>query len=1040
MDSELEHLLRRLRGLTLKRQSLALGLWGEAGIGKSHAARELLRAIPYQTFTVHATQSLEHTVRRIPRPKKASVWLERSIERLVLEEFFTPEQHLELMIALLTSNAPVILHVEDIHETTEERQRFWQRLASSLTRTSGVGLLVTSRTRLPEGFESIPLLPVSREASDWLLETEAGATLPPDALAWIFDRAAGNPLFTLEFFRFLSRQGFLWNDARRWRWRVPERVVMPSTVEALLEQRLRLAASTSELETALSAKALLPPNADDHLWAAMADLNLPLLQSTKAVLEQLGVLVLGAFAHPLYQEVTRHNLLTNPQRIAISRRAIQALEHDPEGAAAFVDDAQLLPEQAFALLERASLWAQRLNAELRSAQWMARAVSHLKGEAAIALALETATRLQDHDSVLAMALSERVLEARPGDVQALFVQAVLFAHQRRHDRAQAILDQIPEEVKSTPEGSAKVWQVMAYADQFEQLIERWQNGVSTERNPEIAGSLVWSLSERGRSSEATEIGELALGDQRLQGWQRVRLMNALASAYRHSGQYARAEQLQSEVIDLVIRDYQSRRIYVVYFNRALLRRWSGKYQAAIRDAEKSLHYASEAGDALHIGTAFSFLGLMDVEFGAYEQAEERLTQARELLEQLGVSMYLVDTEQALSELYNAWSDLPHGGLLSLKHANTALRYARQLESELCLGVGLTCAGMAEAIHGQPDKALALIQELGDCSASDPSTMYIGAWVQGHALERLGQFDGSLKAFTAAAIEATRLGNPHEANKIGLEIARMTGDLEQAQEHIRWFEAHGMVNGVNIGYRYFPSLAVLTPVPLPVLLPVLPPLSRLEVLGPMRFSGLADPFPVRGRKRQEFLATLLEARLSGRREVSRLDLIETLYPESSEVRAGTLLSDLVYQVRESCGVNALETTTDGYALGSVSSDAEDFLKTGNTQLWRGAFLEGLDLAERSNTILEAIDLALRSGIDALILSDPEEAVRLGRILLEANPYDPEALRLTLMALRGAGNHRGLNRAYTQARVRLLEIGETLPERWADFLETPIGAFA
>ena len=299
----------------VKRPSLAIGVWGEAGIGKTHHTLELLRATPCLSFTVHATQGLEPTIRKLPHPKKMSVWLEQSINRFERAEPFTADQLLELTVALLAANAPVILHVEDIHEATTERLEFWQRLASSLIRTRGVGLLVTSRTQPPEGFEAIRLLSLAREASDRLLETEAGATLPPDALAWIFDRAAGNPLFTLEYFRFLSRRGFLWNDGKRWRWRNPEREVMPSTVEALLERTLREPMDTPELEDVLAAKTMLPAGSSVELWTAVSGLDFEVWNAARNDLERRGIL------RPVGKKL-RHR-----------HRDGHALEHDRRGRA-----------------------------------------------------------------------------------------------------------------------------------------------------------------------------------------------------------------------------------------------------------------------------------------------------------------------------------------------------------------------------------------------------------------------------------------------------------------------------------------------------------------------------------------------------------------------------------------------------------------------------------------------------------------------------------------------------------------------------------
>ncbi|WP_036219657.1 hypothetical protein, partial [Calidithermus chliarophilus] len=77
------------------------------------------------------------------------------------------------------------------------------------------------------------------EASTALLQGQAGGALPPEACEWIYQRAQGNPLFTLEYFRHLGRLGHLWSDGHRWRWRAPEGEPMPTSVEALIVQLTR---------------------------------------------------------------------------------------------------------------------------------------------------------------------------------------------------------------------------------------------------------------------------------------------------------------------------------------------------------------------------------------------------------------------------------------------------------------------------------------------------------------------------------------------------------------------------------------------------------------------------------------------------------------------------------------------------------------------------------------------------------------------------------------------------------------------------------
>ena len=189
--------------------------------------------------------------------------------------------------------------------------------------------------------------------------------------------------------------------------------------------------------------------------------------------------------------------------------------------------------------------------------------------------------------------------------------------------------------------------------------------------------------------------------------------------------------------------------------------------------------------------------------------------------------------------------------------------------------------------------------------------------------------------------------------------------------------------------------------------------------------------VRGQKRKELLAVLLEARILGRSEVTMLELFDALYPNVSESEAASGLKQTVFKVRSSYGQNTITTTTNGYALGAITSDAETFLRDTDTRLWRGPYLQDANL-EPSASVLEVLTLALHTKAETLLEMDPKEAARVGRTLLETDPYDLKALRLVCQALRALENHRSLSRLYLDAREKLLEVGETLPERWQDFL--------
>jgi two-component SAPR family response regulator len=230
-------------------------------------------------------------------------------------------------------------------------------------------------------------------------------------------------------------------------------------------------------------------------------------------------------------------------------------------------------------------------------------------------------------------------------------------------------------------------------------------------------------------------------------------------------------------------------------------------------------------------------------------------------------------------------------------------------------------------------------------------------------------------------------------------------------------------------RLFPQLATQS---VPTLAKEETPL-KLNVLGTMQLFVNETSEDVRGRKRRELLALLLEAKLAGRAEVDKLELIDALYPEEDELKASTNLRELVYVLRERLGTRAISTTATGYALGNVDSDAETFLRTGDTSLWRGVYLEGIAL-EHQESVSESLYWLLFTKAQELLMTNPKEAASMAKVLLEYDPYNREYLTLCLQAFRESNNHKSLTRLYAESKERFVEVGETLPEQWQQFLSS------
>jgi hypothetical protein len=282
---------------------------------------------------------------------------------------------------------------------------------------------------------------------------------------------------------------------------------------------------------------------------------------------------------------------------------------------------------------------------------------------------------------------------------------------------------------------------------------------------------------------------------------------------------------------------------------------------------------------------------------------------------------------------------------------------------------------------------------------------------------------------AALQEAVRvfedIGMTFMAQRAGLELDRMSGDAVQAERRRAWFALRGLGGGVAIADRYFPSRGGQPPAE---------PRVMLRVLGPVTLEKGGKAIPYRGRKRSEILAYLLEVRLAGRGGASLLELADAIYPGVPEPEARATIKQQVYLIRSSLGSDSILSTGNGYALGTLATDAEDFLRGGDGSLWRGAYLDGLGEGWHAG-VRDALLLGLTARVESLIERAPAEAARLALLLCRMEPYSLPALGLAVAALLASGDERVAAQAYAEARVRLLEVGERLPESVADFPAPP-----
>lgn len=941
-------------------------------------------------------------------------------------------------VAALTSRlkslAPFILHIEDAHEADPQSRAVILELAESVRRARGVALLVTSRTELPQPFVASLIEPHDFASSRALLEAEASATLPLDAAEWVFERAAGNPLYTLEYFRYLARLGHLWNDGRTWRWRAPADDLMPVTVEALVEQRLRQAYGSedeSAVRSVLQVRAYLGPEANAQLLATVAGVDEPHVFSAQNRLVQARLLTGpdgATFTHPLFREVALRTLEPSERR-EFARRALAALSDEPLKAAAFVGDADLPADVALKSLVAA---ADAADTPLAAAQLRAAAARLATGTERAKLALAAANVLHNHDVPEAQRLLEIAVEDPATRPDALLNLVNLLAMLGRQREADELADRLTEVTYPGMPPAALKLSSRNTASDHRGAWEIWEAHpeLSDKNSPELLRAAGAAALATGRMAEAATLIQRCEATTEDLGM-RCEMISLRALLQFHSGNPAGADALMTELFELLDTLDAPRLRATALMNRSVFLRLAGRYEEVGDCLAESLSIRQGGGDGKAYASAMVGLADLRVEQGRFDEADDLLTEALTTLEIYGPSRQLT-----VARTYACKLGMAQGTSLSrlaaLRQVERALSEARRMQNPRLIREVLIDAALAHGAGGDASQALVFADESAALAASagdSPVDLYREWWARGMALQALGQLEAARAAYGRAYEGAATSKGAIEMHKIGLHLAATRGDAADANTRRGWFRERGLELGALLAKELFPELAEANGKKPESTTDARRP--RIDVLGLMRFSADSKQAstPVKGEKRQLLLAALLEARVSGRLGVSKLDLFDLLYPGQDEAKAGVSLRQLVLVLRRDLGPNLVHSTPDGYSLGDCDSDLDRFLERPASVSWRGHYLGGLPLDGQVRDTLHAV---LARHVLDLTADDPQEAARLGQILHEAEPYRFDYLGTCLEALKAAGSHRSLESLYARVRTQAAEFGEDLPERWQDFL--------
>ncbi len=1017
-------LARQLNVVVSKFVGTAVGLWGEPGIGKTHTAREVLSRVQCRHLSLHATTGAVQIVTMLPQAKKQPVWVQAQLARLERGEQPGNSTFAALLAAILSALAPFVLHLEDAHEASVERLDLIVMLAQSIARTRGVGLLVTGRSEPSAPIRNHKLEPLSFLETAALIEHGLNAPAPNDGLEWVFGRTCGNPLFTLEFVRFLNRQGFLWSDGESWHWRKPPEDFMPMTVEALISQLTLGLTTTPEIQAVLETRAILP----DHLaldvllsvWEHVAALERQPLLDAIGFLERGGVFNNQAFVHPLFAEITRRDLPA-ARRASYAERAMQVLEPiDLVLAADYIDDAGLEPVAAIERLERAASRLREQGDLDRAAHLLGMAAERASGEGRMRLALEADALFQTRGTFTPRLKLLRLAHgAQPDNRDTQLKLAMTLATVGQVEPVKALIAELPARERSEARWVNALFNAQTRSTNSVEALQTWRDHPELLQFPRSVAYAAEAYANLGDFQNAEHLIAQALEKPDPVGRHR-NVIGMLAFIRSEQGRLEEAQQLHEQHLELALQAGGAGNIASSYYNRSFNLCRLGRYQQAIKSLEDAISLGDQAGVFEYSANARTVLGAILTRLGRFGDAEALILAGFETLSRLEVSHRLANAEWALADLYAQWRP-PHGAVLALKFARDAVQHSRELANVRCLGAALAVAARIEAWLGDPVQALKLALEANALGLTSLTDVGACEFALATALEANGQPDAALLRWQEIARKTAFIEDQREAE---LAIARLRGDRRRGLELLEWFERRGLGAIVLRTRRDF-----LTEEIEPVQVSFTT--ARIEVLGAIRLFRNDQPVITRAHKRLEILSYLLETRISGRSEANTRELVVALYPNMPELEAKKALKQLVYLNRSVLGVDSLVSTAGGYALGAISSDAEDFLQTGDSSLWRGVYQGSLE----DNWLLgvrNALTTGLQTSVESLFESNPNEAARLGLILLEMEPYNAKILRLTLACLERAGHLKRARSVYAEGYSRLLEVGELLPETMDGFL--------
>ena len=1017
-------LQKRFLAMRSKRSSLSIALVGLPGIGKTHTTTALLQVLPCKNIGLHATSSPSLIASAIPKTKQLAPWMQKQLDLLHKNEL--PTEAIPLLLALLLEQqAPIVLHLEDAHDATTIQLEQILVLAKAILKTKGVALLLTSRVDLPEPIVALHVPRLEISAVKDLIATQLNGQIPAEALAFIETRAGGNPLFILEFLRFLTRQGYLWSDGQDWHWREPDSGFVPVTLDALIGQWLSKSVEDIQTQLVLETRAFLPEslNADLVLqvWQAVSGLPEFEFNLAKTNLIQKGLLLDTGFVHPLVREVVLRELpVTSLKNHAI--RAVEELEKtDPALALELLETAQLPREQMIQILQRIYQEARGNPRVLALAQAHMVRVLPLPEQAQAAL--KAAKILEPFDYLEAAKLLEFAWQLKPTDPKITLALVEFRFDQKRNSEISHLLDGLAIELQEMTDVIGWRLVVLDSQGQRTQAVTAWEQHPQwhEQMSPRLLSLIARLCLREGRTDLMQQAIEFGLQRQGLSTSELCSLLNLKAIFLSvGQGKYQEALDLYSKILEL------DASLSSPLLNRAMIRQSNfNDLKGAKSDYEKVILVHSQKGQTILTCRAQIYLASLERQLNNLSAAEKLLQNSLLVCEKSDEKDVLFECYMELSVYYrNLETSLQD--LTSFKYAKLALKLAKDSKmANYHLFRAIYNCIKASIIVNELAIAKSYLDEIHIDASKDPlspaelkkkANFYdlLADWNEAsHNIEQ------ALEIRNKSKIIYMQLDDERNQKIQESEICRLQKDFQSLKIIQAWFKSK---NHLQIVEKIQHHIDLRNANSLPSENLSSTPTFILNVLGSIQIIQNGTEIHYRAKKRLEILIYLLEARAAGQSESNHLELLDALYPELTEAEAKNALKQSVYILREKFGTDCIISTSRGYKLGAVKSDLDEIFTQPNSKLWRGTYLQGMGQSY-FGIVHGALLQQLLSLAQNALSTDAAQTIRLCQILLEMEPYDQDALALLLQA--STHQPHVAKSTYQTIRQRYLEIGEELP---------------